>query len=220
MHFIEKFNYVLNKHGEKICRDTHYEEWFHSRRNCLTSSDAVKLLSKKFDPVKIADFKKKTNFSQYVNPSMHHGNTREPEILKTLQKRHHIEPNGNILHKPGNMQLACTPDAVGDNMVVEVKASKFNLDEVVAKYYPQIQWHLFVTETVECLFAVETHKNFADFRLEERIIKPDWDVFSIFTEKSEQVLQLLIPTPNSSDPFLETVSGEKPPHPVDDDVEW
>lgn len=95
-------------------------------------------------------------------PAIRHGRGREPHIVPYVQS---LEPgmvhNEDLMVRLG--KYAATPDLIGDGLVGEIKTVK---DTRLAKlqaaddwptgtYFDQVQWQLFVTGAIACVFAWE-----------------------------------------------------------------
>ena len=99
-------------------------------------------------------------------PAVRHGREREALIAPYVQSLEEgMVPNEDLYVRNG--RYAATPDLVGDGIVGEIKTIK---DKRLAKlqqakgwptgqYYDQVQWQLFVTGAIACIFAWEPYED-------------------------------------------------------------
>jgi hypothetical protein len=174
-----------------ISRKNNYSLWLTMRQTCLTSTDATKLLTKNFNPEVIIKNKTSERQNNYQTKYMEFGVKREPEILKIMSELFPFTPNDMILQNRSYENFVATPDAIHEDYTVEVKSSINSLNDNIKKYYPQIQWQMFVTGKNKSLFIVEQHSNFNPTKVEYAWIKYDSFVETIFTERGKQVISLL-----------------------------
>lgn len=199
------------------------------RRESLSSTDATRLLSKKFDVDYFVSMKNKSSENNYVNKYMEFGNKREPEILESISKKFYVATNDNILQSNLNENFVATPDGISEDYTVEVKSSINNLNHNIKKYYPQIQWQMFVTGKKQSLFIVEIHENFIPQKIEYTWVPYDNFLTTIFVERGEQALQAIksnhqqtVKLNKNSNIFSETITNETDfaDANVTDDIEW
>lgn len=124
------------------------------------------------------------------NAFMDWGVEREPYIAHVVKERYGILPNDWLICADGssNEWQMATPDGLSlDHTVIgEYKTSGKSLDKVPANYMRQVQWQLYVTGAVKCLFAYE-------LRLEgpEGFV-PGFDVECQWIERDEKMISELI----------------------------
>ena len=99
-------------------------------------------------------------------PAIRHGREREPLIVPYVQS---LEPG--LVHKEDLVvrlgRYAATPDLLGDGLVGEIKTVKdTRLAKLLAAddwptgaYFDQVQWQLFVTGAIACVFAWEPYED-------------------------------------------------------------
>jgi hypothetical protein len=212
-----------------ISRSENFTEWMDFRRTSLSSTDATRLLSKKFDVDYFVSMKNKSAENNYVNKYMEFGNKREPEILEAISKKFDVTTNDNIMQSKINESFVATPDGINKDYTVEVKSSINNLNHNIKKYYPQIQWQMFVTGKKQSLFIVEIHQNFIPQQIEYTWVPYDEFLTKIFIERGEKVLEslklyskTLIHTSKPSNIFSETSTKDTDFNVTNtpDDIEW
>ena len=126
------------------------------------------------------------------NAFMDWGVEREPYIAHVVKERFGILPNDWLICADGlsNEWQKATPDGLSlDHSVIgEYKTSGKSLDKVPANYMRQVQWQLYVTGAVKCLFAYE-------LRLEgpEGFV-PGFDVECQWIERDDKMISELIVT--------------------------
>lgn len=99
-------------------------------------------------------------------PEIQHGREREPLIVPYVQS---LEPgmvhNEDLVVRLG--RYAATPDLLGDGLVGEIKTVKdTRLEKLQAagdwptgQYFDQVQWQLFVTGAIACVFVWEPYED-------------------------------------------------------------
>lgn len=95
-------------------------------------------------------------------PAIQHGREREPLIVPYVQSLEaDMVHNEDLVVRLG--RYAATPDLIGDGIVGEIKTVKdtrlaklkASSDWPTSQYYDQVQWQLFVTGAIACVFAWE-----------------------------------------------------------------
>lgn len=95
-------------------------------------------------------------------PAIQHGREREPLIVPYVQSLEaDMVHNEDLVVRLG--RYAATPDLIGDGIVGEIKTVKDTRlaklqasgDWPTGQYYDQVQWQLFVTGGIACVFAWE-----------------------------------------------------------------
>lgn len=212
-----------------ISRSENFTEWLAFRSKSLSSTDATRLLSKKFDIDAFIVGKNKSSGNNYVNKYMDFGNKREPKILEMIAEKFDLTPNNNIMQNIKNEGFIATPDGIHEEYTVEVKSSINGLNHNIKKYYPQIQWQMFVTGKQSSLFIVEIHENFVPQTLEYTWVSYDNFLTTIFMERGEQFLQAiknnnekLKISPKKESIFSETLTLQADTNNKNtpDDIEW
>lgn len=99
-------------------------------------------------------------------PAIRHGREREPHIVPYVQSLEaDMVHNEDLVVRLG--KYAATPDLIGDGLVGEIKTVK---DTRLAKlkqsggwptsqYFDQVQWQLFVTGAIACVFCWEPYED-------------------------------------------------------------
>lgn len=99
-------------------------------------------------------------------PEIRHGREREPLIVPYVQSLEAgMEHNEDLVVRLG--RYAATPDLIGDGIVGEIKTVKYTRlaklqasgDWPTSQYYDQVQWQLFVTGAIACVFAWEPYED-------------------------------------------------------------
>ena len=126
------------------------------------------------------------------NAFMDWGVEREPYIAHVVKERFGILPNDWLICADGlsNEWQKATPDGLSlDHTVIgEYKTSGKSLDKVPANYMRQVQWQMYVTGAVKCLFAYE-------LRLEgPEGFAPGFDVETQWIERDDKMISELIVT--------------------------
>ena len=141
------------------------EQWLDARRRYVTATEVAQLARRGQDYWdELREIKAGSRTAPDISglPAIRHGREREALIapyVQTLEKG--MVPNEDLYVR--NERYAATPDLVGDGIVGEIKTIK---DTRLAKlqaakgwptgqYYDQVQWQLFVTGAIACVFAWE-----------------------------------------------------------------
>lgn len=99
-------------------------------------------------------------------PAIQHGREREPMIVPYVQSLEaDMVHNEDLVVRLG--RYAATPDLIGDGIVGEIKTVKdTRLAKLLAagdwptgQYYDQVQWQLFVTGAIACVFCWEPYED-------------------------------------------------------------
>lgn len=99
-------------------------------------------------------------------PAIRHGREREPLIVPYVQSLEAgMEHNEDLVVRLG--RYAATPDLIGDGIVGEIKTVKDTRlaklkqsgDWPTSQYFDQVQWQLFVTGAIACVFAYEPYES-------------------------------------------------------------
>jgi hypothetical protein len=127
-----------------------------------------------------------------ANGFMDWGVEREAYIAHVVKERYGILPNDWLLcaDGAGNEWQMATPDGLSldHSMIGEYKTSGKPLDKIPANYMRQVQWQLYVTGAVQCVFAYE-------LRLEgPEGFAPGMDVECQVVERDEDMISELIKT--------------------------
>lgn len=140
-------------------------QWLEARKGFVTATEVAQLVRRgeaywgELREVK-AGVREARDLSHI--PAIQHGREREPLIVPYVQS---LEPgmvhNEDLVVRLG--RYAATPDLLGDGIVGEIKTVKDtrlkNLQDhngwPTGQYYDQVQWQLFVTGAIACVFAWE-----------------------------------------------------------------
>ena len=141
------------------------EQWLDARRRYVTATEVAQLVRRGQDYWdELREIKAGSRTAPDISglPAVRHGREREALIVPYVQSLEEgMVPNEDLYVR--NDRYAATPDLVGDGIVGEIKTIK---DTRLAKlqrakgwptgqYYDQVQWQLFVTGAIACVFAWE-----------------------------------------------------------------
>ena len=145
------------------------EQWLDARRRYVTATEVAQLVRRGqdyWDELREIKAGQRTAPDISGLPAVRHGREREALIVPYVQSLEEgMVPNGDLYVR--NDRYAATPDLVGDGIVGEIKTIK---DTRLAKlqaakgwptgqYYDQVQWQLFVTGAIACVFAWEPYED-------------------------------------------------------------
>lgn len=127
-----------------------------------------------------------------ANAFMEWGTQREAYISQVVKERYGVLSNDYLIcaDGAGNEWQMATPDGLSlDHTIIgEYKTSGKPLDKIPANYMRQVQWQLYVTGAVQCVFAYE-------LRLEgPEGFTPGLDVECQIVERNEEMISELILT--------------------------
>ena len=145
------------------------EQWLEARRRYVTATEVAQLVRRGqdyWDELREIKAGQRTAPDISGLPAVRHGREREALIVPYVQSLEEgMVPNSDLYVR--NDRYAATPDLVGDGIVGEIKTIK---DKRLAKlqqakgwptgqYYDQVQWQLFVTGAIACVFAWEPYED-------------------------------------------------------------
>ena len=145
------------------------EQWLEARRKYVTATEVAQLVRRGqdyWDELREIKAGQRTAPDISNLPAVRHGREREALIAPYVQSLEEgMVPNDDLYVRNG--RYAATPDLVGDGIVGEIKTIK---DTRLAKlqtakgwptgqYYDQVQWQLFVTGAIACIFAWEPYED-------------------------------------------------------------
>ena len=145
------------------------EQWLDARRRYVTATEVAQLVRRGQDYWdELREIKAGDRTAPDISnlPAVRHGREREAMIAPYVQSLEEgMVPNDDLYVR--NQRYAATPDLVGDGIVGEIKTIK---DTRLAKlqqakgwptgqYYDQVQWQLFVTGAIACIFAWEPYED-------------------------------------------------------------
>ena len=145
------------------------EQWLEARRRYVTATEVAQLVRRGqdyWDELREIKAGRRTAPDISNLPAVRHGRERESLIAPYVQSLEEgMVPNEDLYVR--NDRYAATPDLVGDGIVGEIKTIK---DTRLAKlqsakgwptgqYYDQVQWQLFVTGAIACIFAWEPYED-------------------------------------------------------------
>ena len=145
------------------------EQWLDARRKYVTATEVAQLVRRGqdyWDELREIKAGQRTAPDISNLPAVRHGREREAVIVPYVQSLEEgMVPNSDLYVR--NERYAATPDLVGDGIVGEIKTIK---DTRLAKlqaakgwptgqYYDQVQWQLFVTGAIACIFAWEPYED-------------------------------------------------------------
>lgn len=144
-------------------------EWLEVRKKYVTATEVAQLVRRGESYwQELRDVKAGVREAKDLShiPAIRHGREREPHIVSYVQS---LEPgmvhNEDLVVRLG--KYAATPDLIGDGLVGEIKTVK---DTRLAKlqaaddwptgvYRDQVQWQLFVTGAIACVFCWEPYED-------------------------------------------------------------
>lgn len=173
-----------------IAPSSRRDVWLQARERGVTATQVAKAAT----PAGMKEVLAQIENPVSVEPNafMDWGNEREPVIAAVVKERFGIMPNEWLLcaDGPGNEWQLATPDGLSldHTVIAEIKTSGKPLDKIPAAYMRQVQWQLYVTGAVKCLFAYE-------LRLEgpEGFV-PGFDVETQWVERNDEMISELIKT--------------------------
>ena len=145
------------------------EQWLDARRRYVTATEVAQLVRRGqdyWDELREIKAGQRTAPDISGLPAVRHGREQEALIVPYVQSLEEgMVPNDDLYVRNG--RYAATPDLVGDGIVGEIKTIK---DTRLAKlqaakgwptgqYYDQVQWQLFVTGAIACVFAWEPYED-------------------------------------------------------------
>ena len=145
------------------------EQWLDARRRYVTATEVAQLVRRGQDYWdELREIKAGSRTAPDISglPAVRHGREQEALIVPYVQSLEEgMVPNDDLYVRNG--RYAATPDLVGDGIVGEIKTIK---DTRLAKlqaakgwptgqYYDQVQWQLFVTGAIACVFAWEPYED-------------------------------------------------------------
>ena len=145
------------------------EQWLDARRKYVTATEVAQLVRRGQDYWdELREIKAGDRTAPDISnlPAVRHGREREALIVPYVQSLEEgMVPNSDLYVR--SERYAATPDLVGDGIVGEIKTIK---DTRLAKlqaakgwptgqYYDQVQWQLFVTGAIACIFAWEPYED-------------------------------------------------------------
>ena len=145
------------------------KQWLEARRKYVTATEVAQLVRRGqdyWDELREIKAGQRTAPDISGLPAIRHGREREALIAPYVQSLEEgMVPNEDLYVR--NDRYAATPDLVGDGIVGEIKTIK---DKRLAKlqaakgwptgqYYDQVQWQLFVTGAIACVFAWEPYED-------------------------------------------------------------
>lgn len=145
--------------------DEDREAWLAERREGITATEVAKLAKSPAAEVEIRR-EKAGESTFHGNRYTDWGKAREPH-LAAYARGFGLEPESRVFHSETDSRFLASPDAVGLNFddevfLGEIKTSKHDLNPDkeyfwTTTYYDQMQWQMFVTGAVECVFIWEQH---------------------------------------------------------------
>lgn len=141
------------------------EQWLEARKGFVTATEVAQLARRgeaywqELHEIKMG-VREMKDLSHI--PAIRHGREREPLIVPYVQSLEaDMVHNEDLVVRLG--RYAATPDLIGDGIVGEIKTVKDTRlaklqdagDWPTSQYYDQVQWQLFVTGAIACVFAWE-----------------------------------------------------------------
>ena len=145
------------------------EQWLDARRKYVTATEVAQLVRRGQDYWdELREIKAGDRTAPDISnlPAVRHGREREALIVPYVQSLEEgMVPNSDLYVR--SERYAATPDLVGDGIVGEIKTIKDTRlaklqaakDWPTGQYYDQVQWQLFVTGAIACIFAWEPYED-------------------------------------------------------------
>ena len=153
---------------ERIKRESE-AQWLEARKKYVTATEVAQL-ARRGDAYweELREIKAGVREAKDLShiPAIRHGREREPHIVPYVQS---LEPgmvhNEDLVVRLG--KYAATPDLIGDGIVGEIKTVKDTRlarlraagDWPTSQYFDQVQWQLFVTGAIACVFCWEPYED-------------------------------------------------------------
>lgn len=124
------------------------------------------------------------------NPYMDWGVKREPVIALAVKERFDIMPNDWLIQSEEYDWALATPDGLSltHQMIAEIKTGGKPFSGIPIAHRRQIQWQLFVTGALSCVYAYEQRINGKDGFI------PDFDIHFEVVERDDKMITDLIET--------------------------
>jgi hypothetical protein len=173
-----------------LVRSSDREAWLWHRSQGVTAT----MVARAFTPAGFAEVVAQMESDVEVTPNayMDWGNEREPYIAEVVKERYGIMPNDWVISKGGKLsadrwQMA-TPDGLSlDHTVIgEYKTTGKPLDKISALYMRQVQWQMWVTDAVSCVFAYELRLDAPGG------FAPGFDVVTQVVERDDKLIKELV----------------------------
>jgi hypothetical protein len=173
-----------------LVRSTDREAWLWHRSQGVTAT----MVARAFTPAGFTEVVAQMESDVEVTPNayMDWGNEREPYIAEVVKERYGIMPNDWVISKGGKLsadrwQMA-TPDGLSlDHTVIgEYKTTGKPLDKISALYMRQVQWQMWVTDAVSCVFAYELRLDAPGG------FAPGFDVVTQVVERDDKLIKELV----------------------------
>lgn len=145
------------------------EQWLEARKKYVTATEVAQLARRGesyWEELReIKSGVREAKDLSYI-PAIQHGREREPMIVPYVQSLEaDMVHNEDLVVRLG--RYAATPDLIGDGIVGEIKTVKDTRlaklqaagDWPTSQYYDQVQWQLFVTGAIACVFAYEPYES-------------------------------------------------------------
>lgn len=209
--------------------DTDRDLWLQERLGGVTATEMRDLMLRG-EPFSVELEKRKRGLASdsfHGNKYTDHGKKREPVIAAKVQRDYGIAPESRVFHSAINSRYLASPDGVGvvggELVLSEIKTSgkrKFPGTDAFEQsgYRDQIQWALFVTGAVRCLYVLEQ----CFWGAGNELVVPelfDWDDPDLqvaWVTRDEARISELKAT---ADEFLERLDGDYAPPIIPEGVE-
>jgi len=173
-----------------LVRSTDREAWLWHRSQGVTAT----MVARAFTPAGFAEVVAQMENPEEVTPNayMEWGNQREPYIAEVVKERFGVMPNDWVISKGGKLSpdrwMMATPDGLSlDHKTIgEYKTTGKPLDKISALYMRQVQWQLYVTDAVSCVFAYELRLDAPGG------FAPGFDVECQVVERDEKLIRELV----------------------------
>jgi predicted phage-related endonuclease len=129
------------------------DEWLQERSFGLGGSDIAAIIGKDDYRTPLDVYLDKTGQSNKVftdeqQANMDRGHILEKPLLEWLRLQNvagDFEHNTSLYIDDNDSIYRCTPDGIGENVIIEAKSTSLFIDEVLPKWFIQGQWNLGVT---------------------------------------------------------------------------
>jgi hypothetical protein len=130
------------------------DRWLEARRGGVTATQVAKAASGP-GGFEQAVMEYREEFQETDNPYMKFGRDWEGPISMYLKDRYAIMPNEWLISSSVSDHYLATPDGLSltHDQISEVKTTGKDWATIPVQYRRQVQWQLFVTGAVSCVFA-------------------------------------------------------------------
>lgn len=183
-------------HRDRIlAHSTDRMAWLRARAAGVTATDVARLSSE--NSLRSVAWDKINGTSFGGNAYTDHGNAREPEIARWVQRTHGIAPSAALFHAAGDKAHLATPDGVavidGTLVLAEIKTTSSAWKSIPRSYLRQIWWQQYVLGADRTLMVWEQHLDFVPVDPEPRFrwIERDDNEIHVLVGLANKLLAML-----------------------------